>query len=250
MTTASADGGEGIQIRRHFGPRPLLGAEGRGEKSHEQNLRAADCEGVHLRAGQAAHRRRQIPAGRRPGQAGRGGARMVHACELDDGHHTDNDVFGWPKAKYDPQNPDDDRMEVFTGQRKDGHRGPADEPAGYCFDAADRPERADPGENTAAVGRMSGRQRAPLLWSAITDGQGCPTLSGTPVAARERAIEACLLLIVERGVELGERGRNVSTACSIASIRCSIAASRPVGVRGNSVGQPDRSVLAASAVAA
>jgi len=44
---------------------------------------------------------------------------MVHACGLDNGHHTVDDVFCWPKAKYDPKNPDDDRVEAFSGRRED-----------------------------------------------------------------------------------------------------------------------------------
>jgi len=45
---------------------------------------------------------------------------MIHACGLDDDYHTANDVFAWPRAKYDPQNnPDNDRVEVATGQRQD-----------------------------------------------------------------------------------------------------------------------------------
>ena len=43
---------------------------------------------------------------------------MVHACGLDDHHHTVDDVFCWPKAKYDPKNPDDDRVEAFSGRRE------------------------------------------------------------------------------------------------------------------------------------
>jgi hypothetical protein len=45
---------------------------------------------------------------------------MIHACGLGDEHHTTDDVFCWPKAKFDEnKNPDDDRVEAFTGQRKD-----------------------------------------------------------------------------------------------------------------------------------
>jgi hypothetical protein len=44
---------------------------------------------------------------------------MIHACGLGDEHHTTDDVFCWPRAKFDTNNPDDDRVEAFTGQRKD-----------------------------------------------------------------------------------------------------------------------------------
>jgi hypothetical protein len=44
---------------------------------------------------------------------------LVHACGPDDGHHTADDVFCWPKAKYATKNPDEDRVEAYTGQRKD-----------------------------------------------------------------------------------------------------------------------------------
>lgn len=44
---------------------------------------------------------------------------MIHACGLGDEHHTTDDVFCWPKAKFENKNPDDDRVEAFTGQRKD-----------------------------------------------------------------------------------------------------------------------------------
>ena len=43
---------------------------------------------------------------------------MVHACGLDNDHHTVDDVFCWPRAKYDPQNPDNDRVEAYTGRRE------------------------------------------------------------------------------------------------------------------------------------
>jgi hypothetical protein len=43
---------------------------------------------------------------------------MVHACGLDNDHHTVDDVFCWPKAKYDPENPDNDRVEAYTGRRE------------------------------------------------------------------------------------------------------------------------------------
>jgi hypothetical protein len=45
---------------------------------------------------------------------------MIHACGLEDDDHTVDDVFCWPKAKYDPQNnPDNDRVEAYTGRRED-----------------------------------------------------------------------------------------------------------------------------------
>jgi hypothetical protein len=44
---------------------------------------------------------------------------MVHACGLDDDHHTVDDIFCWPRPRYHPQNPDEDRVEAYTGQRKD-----------------------------------------------------------------------------------------------------------------------------------
>jgi hypothetical protein len=44
---------------------------------------------------------------------------LIHACGPDDDHHTVDDVFCWPKAKFQNKNPEDDRVEAFTGQRKD-----------------------------------------------------------------------------------------------------------------------------------
>jgi hypothetical protein len=44
---------------------------------------------------------------------------LIHACGLDDGHHTVDDVFCWPKASFDNKKPDNDRVEAFTGQYED-----------------------------------------------------------------------------------------------------------------------------------
>jgi hypothetical protein len=44
---------------------------------------------------------------------------MIHACGLNNDHHTVDDVFCWPRAKFDTNNPADDRVEAYTGQRKD-----------------------------------------------------------------------------------------------------------------------------------
>jgi hypothetical protein len=44
---------------------------------------------------------------------------LLHACGPDNDHHTDNDVFAWPSARFESANPDDDRLEVPTGQRED-----------------------------------------------------------------------------------------------------------------------------------
>jgi hypothetical protein len=44
---------------------------------------------------------------------------LIHACGLDDSHHTVDDVFCWPRAKFENKNPNDDRVEAFTGQRKE-----------------------------------------------------------------------------------------------------------------------------------
>jgi hypothetical protein len=44
---------------------------------------------------------------------------MVHACGLGDEHHTTDDVFCWPRAKFDNDRPADDRVEAYTGQNKD-----------------------------------------------------------------------------------------------------------------------------------
>ena len=43
---------------------------------------------------------------------------MVHACGLDNDHHTVDDVFCWPKPSYDAQDPDKDRVEAYTGRRE------------------------------------------------------------------------------------------------------------------------------------
>lgn len=43
---------------------------------------------------------------------------MIHACGPDDSHHTVDDVFCWPRAKFATNSPNDDRVEAFTGQYK------------------------------------------------------------------------------------------------------------------------------------
>ena len=44
---------------------------------------------------------------------------LIHACGLGDGHHTADDVFSWPRAKFNTDDPNEDRVETFTGQRQD-----------------------------------------------------------------------------------------------------------------------------------
>lgn len=44
---------------------------------------------------------------------------LIHACGLGDEHHTNDDVFSWPRANFNNADPNDDRVEVFTGQRQD-----------------------------------------------------------------------------------------------------------------------------------
>jgi hypothetical protein len=45
---------------------------------------------------------------------------MIHAAGgMDDSHHTVDDVFCWPKASFESKDPNDDRVEAFTGQYKE-----------------------------------------------------------------------------------------------------------------------------------
>lgn len=44
---------------------------------------------------------------------------MIHACGLGDEHHTTDDVFSWPRSRFENEDPNDDRVEVYTGQRKE-----------------------------------------------------------------------------------------------------------------------------------
>lgn len=44
---------------------------------------------------------------------------MIHACGLDDDHHTTDDIFCWPRAKFENKNPADDRVEAYTGQNRE-----------------------------------------------------------------------------------------------------------------------------------
>lgn len=45
---------------------------------------------------------------------------LIHACGgLDNSHHTVDDVFCWPKPKFDSMDPAQDRLEAFSGQRKE-----------------------------------------------------------------------------------------------------------------------------------
>ena len=100
---------------------------------------------------------------------------MVHACGLDDGHHTVDDVFCWPKAKYDPQNPDNDRMEAFSGQREPiviaGKQMTRPVMVSMPPIVLNAPTQEKIRRLWAAVSGSSARR---LLWSAIADGQGCP----------------------------------------------------------------------------
>jgi hypothetical protein len=41
---------------------------------------------------------------------------LIHACGPDDDHHTADDVFCWPRAKFNTNNPAEDRVEAATGQ--------------------------------------------------------------------------------------------------------------------------------------
>jgi hypothetical protein len=44
---------------------------------------------------------------------------LIHACGPSNDDHTVDDVFCWPKASFNNANPDDDRVEAYTGQDKD-----------------------------------------------------------------------------------------------------------------------------------
>ena len=69
-------------------------------------------------------------------------------------------MFCWPKAKYDPKNPDDDRVEAYSGRRENVMIAGRPSPNRHGLDAADCPERADAGEDPEAVDHLTGAARA------------------------------------------------------------------------------------------